>query len=199
MGQQVPTNKTTSRSRRARKHAQKPSAENECVRHWISFACERCACPELANNIPYTFNVHLKRYAGVAHLIFCGVIFVDSKIVLARRLWPKLNEAGRRNLVVHEACHVIQAHLFGPHTEDHGAHWKWCMRRCDAPPNLCVQEHELHKEFRPSENYQPPGLVLARCGCTGHRKIPIGQARLIRTGERFCCEVCRRPISLVYA
>ena len=145
MGEQVPTNKTTSRPRRARKQAQKPSAENECVRHWISFACERCACPELANNIPYTFNVHLKRYAGVAHLIFCGVIFVDSKIVLARRLWPKLNEAGRRNLVVHEACHVIQAHLFGPNTEAHGPYWKWCMRRCDAPPNLCVQEHELHQ------------------------------------------------------
>ncbi len=80
----------------------------------------------------------------------------------------------------------------------HGAYWKWLMRRCDTKPDVAVQECEVKETFRWSDRYVAPGLVVARCGCTGHRKIRIIQARLIRAGERFNCDVCRQQIRLIY-
>lgn len=185
-------------ARRVRRRTRTESPPSEEIRHWIDFACERCQCPELAPRMTCRFNRRLTRLVGQAKVLFVNGVAEKLGIELATRSWNRLNDVGQRNTVVHEACHVIAACAFGPKIPGHGIHWKWAMRRCDTPPDVFLEDYEIKEEYRPSEQFRPPGLVLARCGCTGHRKVPVGQAKLIRWGERFRCEVCRQLLTLVF-
>jgi len=168
------------------------------IRDWIQFACNRCECPELAQEIDCVFNSRLRKCAGRARFFWLNDVPQQPKIELATTSWRRMTEAGQRVVVVHETCHIICYWTFGRQALSHGVHWKWLMRRCDTPAHTAVQECDVKEDFRSTEKHVPTGLVIARCGCTGHRKIRIFQARLIRAGERFTCDVCRRQIRLMY-
>lgn len=185
-------------TRRVRSRTHKQSPQHGEIRQWIAFACDRCKCPELAHRIVHSFNHRLRRAVGLAKAFFVNGVPDRLRIELATKRWRQLNDVGQRNTVIHEACHLIVFYTFGSNTPGHGCHWKWAMGRCDTPPDICLVDYEIKEEWRPSQKFIPPGLVLARCGCTGHRKVPIGQARLIRSGERFRCDVCRRHLALVF-
>jgi len=175
------------------------TAECRCpsddIFQWIHFACERCECPELAPQIDCTFDARLTQCVGQASWRFADKT-LQPRIELATRHWNTLTDAGKRSTVIHETCHLIADWIFGSKVEDHGAHWKWLMRRCGESPDTAVGEHEIKTEFRPPRERFLPGLTLVRCGCTGHRKIPNRLAQRIRSGERHTCDICRQPLRL---
>jgi predicted SprT family Zn-dependent metalloprotease len=186
---------------RKRRHRPRSSSRLEVtaeIREWIEFACNSCECRELAEEIECSFNGRLRRYVGVAWTVLTNGVPQEPRIELSSYHWKRLNEVGQRNTVIHEACHIVCAWTFGQQELPHSAYWKWLMRRCDTEPDVAVQECEVKEQFRWSSRHVEPGLVVARCGCTGHRKIRIIQARLIRAGETFACDVCRQQIRLIY-
>jgi predicted SprT family Zn-dependent metalloprotease len=193
--EKLENNAVDSRKRRA---AYLPDASDHTqIREWIAFACESCRCPEVAK-VKHSFNARLRSAVGVAWNCF-GVYGIE----LASHWWPRLTDEGRRDATIHEACHCIYFYLYGRyHRRDHEPHgllWKRLMLRCGVKPSATLLRCHVKEEHRPNDEYRPAGLVIARCGCTGHRKIDIGLATLIRRGERFECDVCRRPFVLVYA
>lgn len=184
---------------RASGPAANPAAEcrsqSDDILEWIKFACERCGCPELAQRIDYAFDGRLKQCVGRAFWTIADKT-LQPRIELATSHWNTLTDAGKRSTVIHETCHIIADWLFGSKVEVHGAHWKWLMRRCGESPDTAVQEHEVRTEFRPPPERFLPGLTIARCGCTGHRRIPNRLAQRLRSGERHPCEICRQPLRL---
>lgn len=193
--EKLENNPVDSRKRRA---AYLPDASDHTqIREWIAFACESCRCPEVAK-VKHSFNARLRSAVGRT-TVWCGTaVGID----FATHWWPKLTDEGRRNVTIHEACHCIYHHIYGRyHRRDdnpHGLLWKRLMLRCGVKSDVCLQKCEVKEVHRPVEEYLAPGFVIARCGCTGPRKIGIGMAALIRRGERFECDVCRRPFALVY-
>lgn len=165
------------------------------ILQWINFACERCECPELAQRIGYAFDGRLTQCVGRAFWRFADKE-IQPRIELATSHWNTLTDAGKRSTVIHETCHIIADWIFGSKVDDHGAHWKWLMRRCGESPDTAVPEHEVKTEFRPPRERFLPGLTIAHCGCTGHRKIPNRLAHRIRSGERHTCDICRQPLRL---
>lgn len=166
------------------------------IRGWISSACESCGCPEVAA-VEHSFNARLRRKVAVA-----WNVFEVYRIEFASHWWPRLTDEGRRDVTIHEACHCVYFCLYGRHHrrdhDPHGVLWKRLMLRCGVRPHATLPWCHVKEEDRPVGEFRAPGLVIARCGCTGPRKISVGMAAQIRRGEEFKCDVCRRPFALVY-
>jgi len=61
--------------------------------------------------------------------------------------WLAIGQAGRRNTIVHEICHLAVEKLYGHKArpkkgeecvEDHGEHWQSLMRKCGEEPFLTI-------------------------------------------------------------
>lgn len=173
--------------------------KNTEIEDLIAFACDRCQCPELVDRIEYSFTRRFRRIAGRATCSFTSGHLIRGRLQFCEKSWPTLNRRGKRNVVIHETCHVIHAWLYGRGDADHGLNWKRLMLRCDASTADHVLTCELKVQHCKPAPHQLPGLVVAYCGCTGRKKLPIWQANRMRQGQRFFCDVCRRSIRLAYA
>ncbi len=167
-------------------------SEDAKIRSWIAFACERCGCPELAAKITYSFNNSM-RIRGRAFPC-------SNRIEFNPKLWAKLSLQEKRNLVVHEACHLTARLLYGDwltsEYKGHGVGWRECMRKCGMP----LEEYRRYgrREKLPEPPREPSLLVSAMCGCSSKKKIDIWLAEDIRLGKEERCLVCRHPLRLTY-
>ncbi len=118
----------------------------------------------------------------------------SGRVRLSAPLWPRASETERRETVIHEACHVVQFHIY-PRGKGHGAEWKHLMRLCGVKPERChhVDRTGIAKKQR---------RVEAACDCGTIKDISIRKAKQIEffaemgSDAGYICGQCRSDIWL---
>lgn len=58
------------------------------------------------------------------------------EIAFSSRLWPRATEEQRRQIIIHETCHIIVGRNFGRNRDPHGSMWHTAMLRCGVRPDV---------------------------------------------------------------
>ncbi len=145
----------------------------------INFVRETLGYPN--QPIHVEFNSRFTRRMGDANVVY-GI----GIIRLSRKLWDRASEEQKREVIIHEACHVIQRVRDmerGCRSSAHGEHWKSLMRKCGVRPNRC---HTVDRT----------GLVKTypvRCSC-GVNSVGKTVYRRLREGTQYRCCKCNDKI-----
>lgn len=70
-----------------------------------------------------------------------GYAVVEGNITFSAALWLAITDEKRKNVIVHEVCHLFVQKLFGHNQKvtAHGQHWKDLMIKCGETANRCIQ------------------------------------------------------------
>lgn len=159
------------------------------IHEWI---CHALKCTNTFNklNIQVEFNNRFTCRMGDAS--FQKTATGHRAIIrLSGPLWPRATQEQRRNTVIHEACHIIDAYLNGGSGSPHGRNWKSLMRQCGiSNPSAC---HNVDRTGlkRNTKNY------LARCGCRTHTIGKIRAKRIMSGEANYRCLKCNEKIRLI--
>jgi hypothetical protein len=113
-------------------------ARNQLIEKWIMETCATCGHPELAGRLSYEisdapfFNDH----GGYATTVWGeGGQVASGVLQFSLVYWtlPRQLNAYRRNLVIHETCHVLANHVAGRDVQ-HEEPWRRLMHLCGQPP-----------------------------------------------------------------
>lgn len=154
--------------------------ENE-VQLWIRRACEQNGVHGIADKIKVKWSNRMTASMGYASRNAEG----EYAIKLSAKLFPRATPPQRIEVVVHEACHIIDSYLSGVRMS-HGSGWKRCMRRCGFEPARC-------------HNVNTDGLRtqwLYKCGCRDH-KLSTRLHNSITQGKTRVCKSCRNKLEFV--
>ena len=111
---------------------------NPLIEQWIMETCATCGYPELAERLSYEISddPFFRDHGGYA-TTFWGENGRVARGVLqfSRVYWtlPRQLNAYRKNLVIHETCHVIANHVAGRDVQ-HDEPWRRLMHQCGQPP-----------------------------------------------------------------
>lgn len=171
--------------------------EIEKIRKWVVFACKACDCPELGCKIPIYFNSRFTAKLGRARMFYTHnkKVLSDFYIEFAAKIWPTTPEDCKRNTAIHEACHVIEAYLYGWHGgKPHGVRWKTLMRQCGEKPERTFKLKDVGCEHL----YRPQKRYVALCGCEGKKhNISAKRRGMIANNTRqYKCRICKQRIML---
>jgi len=125
--------------------------ETDYAWQMIRFACNACDLPNLADKIHLGWSNGFTRALGKA-----GKHKGQYRIRFAHRSWPSLTTEVKKNIIIHEACHIIVLEIHGSHEgHPHGKKWQWYMHKCGEnpmriiprclTPNLKVQRKKMVK------------------------------------------------------
>ena len=156
------------------------SADDQHIRQWVRYACERNEVPELAQMIVVEFNRRFTRRMGDG--LYSPARMV-GRIRLSIPLWERASEQDRKETVIHEACHIIAFYKDG-NSAPHGSLWQQAMLNCGVEP---LRTHAVDRT----------GLVRRQrlfvlCDCPKEEKCRIGvrHFNLLRRGAVLSCKIC---------
>jgi SprT protein len=149
----------------------KTTHSDEEIISWIEFTCTKNGVPELAKDILFHFRSRLTRCLGRA-------LPRNKVIELSTPLWARATHEERRQVVIHEVCHIIADNKHGFGIKAHGPEWKRCMALAGAPAD------RLHQIDRTGLRRQ---YVKYEAGCAC-RVLWIGHVRAshVRKGQISC-------------
>ena len=153
------------------------------IRSWIRFACDSNNVDELAQVIIVEWNPRFTKRLGDAGY---SPTTNRARIRLSIPLWPRSTEEGRRETVIHEACHLIAFYKHGV-VAAHGHEWRLAMRNCGLQPTRLhsVDRTGLARRHRRFVLLDCPNQGVERkCRCTAR------EFNLLRRGEEFWCRNC---------
>jgi SprT protein len=165
---------------------------NNEVREWIQFACDCNGCSELAGTVQLCWSNRMTSSMGIAAY---NARKDEFTIKLSGPLFARATDEQKRQTVIHEACHIIEAYLGRYDGWDgrvryakmtHGPGWAKCMRAadCDAERYHQVNNAGLTKRY---EYECPNGCHTFRLTARKHKESQMGRYRL-------CCK-CKSRIS----
>ena len=111
---------------------------NPLIEQWIMETCTTCGFPELAERLSYEISSDPFFESMAATLRPIGGRMGSSHAAsykFSRVYWtlPRQLNAYRRNLVIHETCHIIANHISGRDLQ-HEEPWRKLMHECGQPP-----------------------------------------------------------------
>lgn len=148
----------------------------------ISFACKTCNVPELAKQIKVEYNDRLRTTGGLAYPN-------QNRIELSTELFSQFTKDGQREVLIHEACHLIAFHKTGK--GGHDKTWKACMVACGLPPNRCYKPSMLR-----NPPIRPVMLADSTFACTCRKGVRISEYKqtLAANGKgTLVCAFCSQP------
>jgi len=171
---------TRAKARLYRGSSMRSSADDQQIREWIRFACERNDVPELAQMILVEFNTRFTRRLGDG---MYSPTRMAGRIRLSVPLWPRTSEEDQRNTVVHETCHIIAFYKDG-NAAPHGPEWRAAMRNCGIDP---LRTHTVDRTGLARRQ-----RLFTLCDCPKEEKCRIGvrHFNLIQRGAELSCNVC---------
>jgi predicted SprT family Zn-dependent metalloprotease len=99
--------------------------ENVLIDYSIRIACEKNRATNLIGQITYAFVSNLDKAIGMC--------YPRTKIIeIQKSLWDDAHEHEKRNIIIHEVCHVIVYCKYG--VMDHGPEWRIAMRETGEIP-----------------------------------------------------------------
>lgn len=119
----------------------------EC-RELVRWAFKRMGHPYLCDKINISFNKRFTRRMGDAS-------FITKQIRLSgSELWARATPEQRRQTIIHEACHIVQA-LLSPSERPHGPVWRQLMVKCGLEPKRChsVSRAGLKRNYKRRHPY----------------------------------------------
>lgn len=125
------------------------------------------------------------------------------RIKLSRPLFDRHDDAGRRNTIIHEVCHIL-TDIENPSAKPHGWEWKNMMRRAGIQnPQRChrINRDGLRRKMnldryryicpicgveanfteRKLKNMQQIGIHNYKCGRCGH---PVTESALVKVSSK---------------
>jgi SprT protein len=154
--------------------------EDQHIREWIRFACERNGVPQLAQKIVVEWNSRFTR--RLADGMWSATRKL-GRIRLSSPLWGRVSEEEQRTTVIHETCHVIVFRQHG-NAAPHGPEWRQAMRNCGLEP---ISTHNVDRTGLARKQRR---FIL--CDCPRETKCRIS-ARVVgqlRAGRELWCEKC---------
>ena len=153
------------------------------IRVLIRDACIANETPELIKRIKFKFSKNMTRCFGLAYVR-------TYLIKLSEPLWLRASEQERRQVVVHEACHIIAeylARLRRKKISSHGKEWKACMVTAGYKPDRChsVDRTGLVKQYVKYE-------AACKCSAVWVSHVRAGSVRR----KRLYCKHCKANVKL---
>lgn len=117
---------------------------------------------------------------------------LEGRIRLSSKLWVRATEVQRSETVIHELCHIVNAHRAHkngrPRPASHGREWKLLMHSCGVHPKRthCVDNKDLVAHRR----------VKAPCKCEPDRMVTKYVAGRIAAGARYRCKKCYECVTV---
>ena len=143
----------------------------------LGWAGRRCGLSALVPKIEVFWNSRFTALLGRATL-------KSNKIELSSRLWPFLQDDLKREVLLHEACHLFVYHRHG-FKLPHGKEWIETMQKC----GYRAPEAKLPC---PNDTASKQYLVYCRCGAFFVSPQLLGKKR---TGRLYCPK-CNSDIQL---
>lgn len=161
-----------------------PINENIQLRLLLRWLDKQCSLDGFSDNIEVVWNNRTTAALGKAVLGCC-------KIELSSKLWKHLTADSRRELVVHEACHLFVYEIHGQsitrrELKGHGKPWSDLMRQCGIINPQAVS-------CRPETYMGTRYSVYCRC-C--ERLVTPQLAGRIARGQVYWCGKCNSKIKV---
>ena len=152
---------------------------HEQVEQWIQYACDMNNMPELADEITYDFRNGMTKTAGLAYR-------QAKYITFSTILWNRATQEERKQLVVHETCHIVACEKYNVEPS-HGKEWQQCMANANV---IAEQYHTINRDGLRRVNIK----YECQCGCT---RVFVGdkKAAQVRQGN-LECQRCGTTITL---
>jgi hypothetical protein len=110
--------------------------------------CRKLGIENIYNELRWNFNDRLRAVLGQAEFWEDEADKKQWKIQYATKYWIPMGIAARRNIIVHEVCHLAVEKKYGhcakpkqgeTQVKDHGWQWQKLMHRCGEEPflNIC--------------------------------------------------------------
>jgi SprT protein len=157
------------------------------IRDLVSETFARLGCPELDRVTRVEWNGRFTRRMGDARYM-ANHIRGTHRVRFSTPLWPRASVEERRETVIHEACHIAAAHIYGPGVQAHGREWKALMRKAGAKGDRC---HRVDRTGLQRRTVRVP----AYCGCMTHQ-ITKARRTKMRKGIAYRCRRCRQELRL---
>lgn len=133
------------------------------------------------NNVKIKVNKRKISSAGTA-------AYLDNTITVNVKVWQMLNDEQQRDVVIHEACHLIAAQKFGSIAWGHGRYWKHCMIKAGLSPERCIDITTLPMEMACK--------VYKMVYCPAHGVVYLGprQWKSFLNGVGYRCNKCGKKL-----
>lgn len=94
------------------------------------FACKANDIEELHKQITFVFGERQTRSAGLAW-------YATKRISFSSPLWERMTEEEKKQIAIHETCHIISYEKYGNEGKGHGQQWQQCMKKAQVRPLRC--------------------------------------------------------------
>lgn len=165
------------KTERRRRHRYTKQKE---IRAIIEKTCKRCGFPKLGSKIPFTFN---KRYTDSLGAAGGGAIEFSTL------LWARATPEQRKQVIIHEVCHVLAEEKYGDTIKPHGEEWQSMMRIAGTQPLIY---HEVDND----DLYKPQKRFNIRClSCNAIIRISKNKRTRLKNGKQYPCKKCRKLLT----
>jgi len=156
-----------------------------------AFECNNVSVPDMLKT---SFSGRMTRCMGYTYIkyssCFSSFNLIGAEIKLSKKLWERATPAERKNTVIHEACHVIQAVVdsdgYRRTKGGHGQKWKELMVNTGEEPEICHKVSTCGLERRQQR-------FTYCCACREH-KITKTRVNKIKKGAVYRCVKCKQEI-----
>lgn len=132
---------------------------------------------DFADRVSVSFESKFTRRMGDAS-------YDKMRVRFSIPLFLRASVEDQEDTVVHEMCHIIARHLFGPRISSHGHEWKLCMLKAGRAPTRChsVDRTGLTRTRKTMET---------KCGCSTHMVTPAMFTKIASKKTRRYCKKCK--------
>lgn len=115
------------------------------------------------------------------------------RLQLSSKFWPHISDELKHDIIVHEACHVVQSWTY-PFSEPHGKEWRKLMRLMGKNPKVNQEiPEEISKKVKPKSQHRKQVF----CGCKEGCMVGPRQYKYIANDtHRYRCRVCNTRLSI---
>ncbi len=153
-------------------------AKSTEIRATIAKTCAKCGYPKLGKTIPFTFNKRFTDSFGAAG---------SGAVEFSGPLWGRATPKQRKQVIIHETCHVLSEEKYGENIKPHGQEWEEMMELAGAEP---IIYHDVDNE----DLYRPQRCYAIRCkSCAHEDTITQNMRTRILNGSQHFCRQCKTP------
>jgi predicted SprT family Zn-dependent metalloprotease len=158
----------------------KMSIVNNQIKIWIDKACHANNALSIRNKIKFKFCKSMTRSFGLAYTQSYFIKFSSP-------LWERASTKDKKQVVIHEVCHIIASHKHGNDIKDHGNEWATCMVKAGVKPDRChtVDTTGLTKQYV---------KYAIACACAAVWTSHIKASQVKR--KKLKCNKCKHKIIL---